>query len=299
MMVNNEQPASPDSLSASSSPALRPSSPSIPLPRLRSTSDLSVHSTDDLWAPDATAAFAEIQDSDRGMEPEQSGHRRRRSSLMNPLNSDADSKRKSQRRRGSPRTGAAATGADDSLTEDPKLERSEDDSLSEGEVDDLSDDGLQDDEETGLTGKDKGRRKSKRRRNTLLDQRIAGEPKVVISDEEKKEADQNVVKKSLINGLLIAMWYVFSLSISIVSSPISTNHEFVLTKCIVQQMDVRPQTSRLPLPPLHNMFPHDCTIHPRLPRSLLPTPIQTTIRLNLKSSQHSCVRRQCTTARGR
>jgi len=134
---------------------------------------------------------------------------------MNPLNSDADSKRKSQRRRGSPRTGAAATGADDSLTEDPKLERSEDDSLSEGEVDDLSDDGLQDDEETGLTGKDKGRRKSKRRRNTLLDQRIAGEPKVVISDEEKKEADQNVVKKSLINGLLIAMWYVFSLSISI------------------------------------------------------------------------------------
>ncbi|PVH86509.1 TPT-domain-containing protein [Cadophora sp. DSE1049] len=215
MMVNNEQPASPDSPSASSSPALRPSSPSIPLPRLRSTSDLSVHSTDDLWAPDAPVTLAGIQDSDRDMEPERSGHRRRRSSLMNPLNSDADSKGKSQRRRGSPRTGGAATGADDSLTEDPKLERSEDDSLSEGEVDDLSDDGLQDDEETGLTGKDKGRRKSKRRRNTLLDQRIAGEVKVVITDEEKKEADQNVVKKSLINGLLIAMWYVFSLSISI------------------------------------------------------------------------------------
>ncbi|KAH7342424.1 triose-phosphate transporter family-domain-containing protein [Rhexocercosporidium sp. MPI-PUGE-AT-0058] len=210
-MVDSNQPTSPDSPSASS-PPLRPSSPSIPLPRLRSTSDLSRHSTANLWAPDAPAG---IQDFDDDMEPEQSGHRRRRSSLMNPLNSDSNSKGKSQRRRGSPRKGAAATGAEDSLTEDPKLERSEDDSLSEGEVDDLSDDGLQDDEETGLTGKDKGRRKTKRRRNTLLDQRIAGEVKVVISDEEKKEADQNVVRKSLINGLLIAMWYVFSLSISI------------------------------------------------------------------------------------
>ncbi|KAL5328647.1 hypothetical protein ACEPPN_002149 [Leptodophora sp. 'Broadleaf-Isolate-01'] len=214
-MVDVRQPASPDSPSSSSSPRLRPSSPSIPLPRLRSTSDLSVHSTDNLWAPDAPIVLAGIQASDHDMEPEQSGHRRRRSSLMNPLNSDSNSKGKPQRRRGSPRSGAAATGAEDSLTEDPKLERSEDDSLSEGEVDDLSDDGLQDDEETGLTGKDKGRRKSKRRRNTLLDQRIAGEVKVVISDEEKKEADQNVVRKSLINGMLIAMWYVFSLSISI------------------------------------------------------------------------------------
>lgn len=81
------------------------------------------------------------------------------------------------------------------------------------EMEDLSDDGLQDDEETGLTGKDKDRRKRRRRRNTLLDERIA----VTITDEEKKEADQNVLKKGIINGILIGLWYLFSLSISIVS----------------------------------------------------------------------------------
>ncbi|KAL2075969.1 hypothetical protein VTL71DRAFT_912 [Oculimacula yallundae] len=216
-MVRDKQPVSPVSPESpsASSPPLRPSSPSIPLPRLRSTPDLSVHSTDSL-APDETSALAGTsQDYDSDMEPEQSGHRRRRSSLMNPLNPVPNSKRKSQRRRGSPRSGAAATGADDSLTEDPKLERSTDESLSDAEADDLSDDGLQDDEETGLTGKDKGKRKNKRRRNTLLDQRIAGDVKVVITDEEKKEADQTVLRKGLINGLLILMWYVFSLSISI------------------------------------------------------------------------------------
>lgn len=84
------------------------------------------------------------------------------------------------------------------------------------ELDDLSEEeGLEDDEETGLTGNDKGRRKRKRRRNTLLDQRVAAD--VTITAEEKKEADQNVVENLLINGLLIGLWYLFSLSISIVS----------------------------------------------------------------------------------
>jgi solute carrier family 35 protein C2 len=85
------------------------------------------------------------------------------------------------------------------------------------ELDELSDDGLQDDEETGLTKKDKSKRKRRRRRNTLLDQRIAAD--VQITAEEKREADQNVVKRSLINGLLIGLWYLFSLSISLVGSP--------------------------------------------------------------------------------
>lgn len=104
------------------------------------------------------------------------------------------------------------------IQEDPKLERASDDERSTSEdveLDELTDDGLQDDEETGLTGRDKGKRKRKRRRNTLLDQRIAADLK--ITDEEKKEADQNVVKKGLINGLLIGLWYLFSLSISLVS----------------------------------------------------------------------------------
>lgn len=102
----------------------------------------------------------------------------------------------------------------------PGIRTSEDDNRSASddvELNDLSDDddNLEIDEETGLTGRDKSRRKRRRRRNTLLDQRIAGDVK--ISEEERKEADQTVFKSSLINGLLICLWYLFSLSISIVS----------------------------------------------------------------------------------
>ncbi|KFY93385.1 hypothetical protein V500_03729 [Pseudogymnoascus sp. VKM F-4518 (FW-2643)] len=70
---------------------------------------------------------------------------------------------------------------------------------------------LQDDEETGLTGS--SRRQKRRRRNTLLDQRVAKESE--ITKEERKEADQNVIKDMAINGLFILLWYIFSLSISI------------------------------------------------------------------------------------
>lgn len=80
--------------------------------------------------------------------------------------------------------------------------------------DSLSDEDLHDDEETGLTTKDKRRKRQKKRRNTQLDQRIVRES---ITAEEKREADQNVVKKSLVNLTLIGLWYLFSLSISIVS----------------------------------------------------------------------------------
>lgn len=78
--------------------------------------------------------------------------------------------------------------------------------------DSLSDEDLHDDEETGLTTKDKRRKRQKKRRNTQLDQRIVRES---ITAEEKREADQNVVKKSLVNLTLIGLWYLFSLSISI------------------------------------------------------------------------------------
>jgi hypothetical protein len=155
------------------------------------------------------------------------GHRRRRSSLMNNLDTSAKSKTKTR----SPKSPIKAGIGRDSIQEEPKSgdrerligerQRSDDErSTSEDmELNDLSEDeGLQDDEETGLTGKDKGRRKRKRRRNTLLDQRVAAE--VTITAEEKKEADQSVLKNSLINGLLIGLWYLFSLSISIVSPPL-------------------------------------------------------------------------------
>ncbi|KAJ5038736.1 uncharacterized protein L3040_006416 [Drepanopeziza brunnea f. sp. 'multigermtubi'] len=152
------------------------------------------------------------------MDPGAQGHRRRKSSLMNPP-SVSSIPPNSNGTKGKPRRSSKSitTGADE---EDPKVERTSDDSTSEDlELDELSDDELQDDEETGLTGKIKGQRRQRRRKNTLLDQRIAGDGhagvRIAITAEEKKEADQNVVKNSLINGLLIGLWYVFSLSISI------------------------------------------------------------------------------------
>jgi solute carrier family 35 protein C2 len=79
----------------------------------------------------------------------------------------------------------------------------------------LSDEDLHDDEEAGLTGKDKRRKKQRRDRNTQLDHRIAP---ATITAEEKKEADRNVLKRLLVNITLILLWYIFSLSISLVGN---------------------------------------------------------------------------------
>jgi solute carrier family 35 protein C2 len=94
-----------------------------------------------------------------------------------------------------------------------RKDESGDDSFSDGD--------LQDDEETGLTRKDKQRRQKKRSRNTQLDQRIVRDKKD-ISTEERKEADKAVFKSLMFNGVLILLWYLFSLSISIVRNHSST-----------------------------------------------------------------------------
>lgn len=198
--------------------------PQPALTRLPSTSDLSVHSSDDLRAPDAAAALAGIHLPETDMEPGRSGHRRRRSSLMNALDTSAKGKTK--------RSPRSPTNGRNSIQEDPKLERPADESTSEDvELNELSEDGLQDDEETGLTGEGKDRRKRRRRRNTLMDQRVAGDIK--ITAEERKEADQFVLKNLFLNGVLIGLWYLFSLSISIVclSSPSTLN--FAYSNCSI------------------------------------------------------------------
>lgn len=84
------------------------------------------------------------------------------------------------------------------------------------ELKDMSSDlDFTEDEEAGLAKKDLGRRKRRRRRNTLLKERIIGVPSV--SKQNNDSADRSVIRASLINALLIASWYAFSLSISIVS----------------------------------------------------------------------------------
>jgi solute carrier family 35 protein C2 len=102
--------------------------------------------------------------------------------------------------------------------DDPTSEESStDDSSGEPDLDGMaSDDDLNDDEETGLTSKERRQRRRRRRRQRReLDARIAN---VKISESGRRLADQNVVKKLLFNAVLIGLWYIFSLSISIVSS---------------------------------------------------------------------------------
>lgn len=84
------------------------------------------------------------------------------------------------------------------------------------ELDHLSSDsGLTDDEETGLTKENRGKRKRKRNKHAQLDERIAEMPGTLKG--VRSAADKNVMKALIMNGLLIASWYTFSLSISIVS----------------------------------------------------------------------------------
>lgn len=136
------------------------------------------------------------------------GHRRRRSTLTANLNASQPS----NSRTGRPRATSIKNPGDLEAKiseEDQSRDASRSDNKDE---DSLSEEDLHDDEETGLTKKDKRRKQAKRRRNTRLDQRIARDR---ITDEERKEADQNVFKKLAINAVLIGLWYLFSLSISL------------------------------------------------------------------------------------
>ncbi|KAL6869163.1 hypothetical protein ACO1O0_000486 [Amphichorda felina] len=153
------------------------------------------------------------------MEPIIAGHRRRKSSLMNPIvqATPASGRPRSQSLLSSQYPQASVAGP--SLTEEPKI--LEDGGLVASPVvnkydhdsDSFSDEDLRDDEETGLTRKEKQRKQKKKRRNTLLDQRIAREKS--LSPDEQKEVNKSIVRRIGINLGLILLWYLFSLSISL------------------------------------------------------------------------------------
>lgn len=184
------------------------------LPRT-SISEASARSEEELLEPDAATALADLHPTDTNMDSQPSGHRRRRSSMMNNL----DGSLRAPRAKRSPRTSTIGVDSKsgDRVSDDDSRSTSDD-----MELNHFSEEGdLQDDEETGLTAQSKAKRKKKKIRHQSMDHRIAGEIKV--TKDEKKEADWNVIRKSLMNGVLIGLWYTFSLSISIVSSssPIS------------------------------------------------------------------------------
>ena len=78
-------------------------------------------------------------------------------------------------------------------------------------VSDTESSGSEMDEETGLTKRERRRRQQR----DQLDHRLGGP--VSVSTQEAKMADRDVVRKLLVNSVLILLWYFFSLSISIVS----------------------------------------------------------------------------------
>jgi solute carrier family 35, member C2 len=124
-----------------------------------------------------------------------SGHRRRRSSLINSLD-------------GEPHT-YGVDGMQDNLrwpdwSEGDGRGSADGGSGSEDLDSLLEEEGLNDDEETGLTEPERRRRKGKRRRNSPLDQRIVGHSNVTL--EERNEANQHLLKRIAINGLLIGLW---------------------------------------------------------------------------------------------
>ncbi|KAJ6782847.1 hypothetical protein PWT90_02846 [Aphanocladium album] len=148
------------------------------------------------------------------------GHRRRKSSLMNPVG-----------HLGAPggRTSPGITHARKSGSFSGQSGHHE--LLAAGAVagpahdkddwsqDSFSDDDLNDDEELGLTAEDRARKQKQRRKLTRLDQRIAREKH--LSVDEQKEADKSFMRRLMINGGLILLWYIFSLSISLVSTTFS------------------------------------------------------------------------------
>ena len=90
-----------------------------------------------------------------------------------------------------------------------------------------SDETQSDDEETGLTKGERSRRKGRRKRALDPDVRIAGKPQR--SKLRQRVADRTVLKTLFLNSLLVASWYLFSLSISIVSHANSRKIKALLT----------------------------------------------------------------------
>lgn len=156
------------------------------------------------------------------------GHRRRKSSLMNPVGHNGAPTFTRPRAPSllNPVTqGSGSAGA--SAAEQAKLSSegsysgsvspsvvSPRDNNNNSDYENFSDEDVRDDEETGLTSKEKKKREKKRRRNTRLDQRIAREKN--LSADEKRELDKGIAKRIAINLVLVLMWYLLSLAISLV-----------------------------------------------------------------------------------
>jgi solute carrier family 35 protein C2 len=212
--------ASSSSSNSRASPIPTPSSPTSadgssvatdnPLSRNTRPAPADTAATSTSTQPSIVTSWPAGQDIE--MEPV-NNHRRRKNSLVSPITGNNAGPSTLPNR---PRAQSLRTPQSDEprISEEPELL---DDSIlakDDQSHDDSSDDDLHDDEETGLTRGERTKRQKRRRKNTLLDQRIAREKSVSPSD--RKEAEKSIVWTLAVNCMLILLWYLFSLSISLV-----------------------------------------------------------------------------------
>ena len=177
----------------------------------------SVTSQDPAASTDADAdADADLLASD--MDGAAVGYRRRRAQLMDRLeNRNAGRKEHVHRHRntsGPPNEEdkQLAYTSDESHASDFSSRATSEDF----ELDHLTaENPFSDDEEAGMTKKDRIHRKRRRRKAVRMDERFAGNIKVPRPN--KALTHNGFYTAWLINALLVASWYAFSLSISIVS----------------------------------------------------------------------------------
>ena len=169
-----------------------------------------------LDSQDALGIESDVDTSSADMDGIGDGYRRRRAQLMAGLESGHAKGGESTKHRQYRYAAGTPDGTHMAYTSDDGSEFSSMSTSDDVELNRLPmHDGLTD-EETGLTKKTKEHRKRRRRKAARLNERVAGSVKT--SKQEQEDADWNVFKAMLINVSLIASWYLFSLSISIVGN---------------------------------------------------------------------------------
>lgn len=188
---------------------------SRPSGRIKSLPRSSIDSQDSTAGTDADA---DILSSD--MDGAGDGYRRRRAQLMDGLENGSARRKKSSkkpvRRNASKAPDEESKHLVHSSDEGQGSDFSSKTTSEDLELDHLAaEDPFSDDEETGMTKKDKRHRKRRRKKAMRIDERFAGNVKA--AKPNKKFTYSEIYKAWLINALLVASWYTFSLSISIVS----------------------------------------------------------------------------------
>lgn len=152
-------------------------------------------------------------------------HHRRRSSVLTtsgiPFKPRLESREESSGPRASPLDGDGPRVEEQRLLSSEDTDSSDLSSVAQSDLDMdhlSSDDDLNDDEETGLTAQQRSaRRRRRRKQRRRLDARIADVKASKKPGLGLALADKDVIKRLLTNAALISLWYLFSLSISIVS----------------------------------------------------------------------------------